>query len=83
MRAINLVNLELALGSAPTTVYNSLLVRVVATTAGTIQRKDYLGLNTSSCTILTTEPTYLFKEAGDTLTSTSGVLLAAPITFMY
>jgi len=83
MRAINLINSELALGSTATTVYDSLLVRVVATTIGTIQKKNYLGQNTSSCTILTTEPTYLFKDAGDTLTSISGVLLATPITFMY
>lgn len=84
MRAINLLNTEITLGSTSNTVYDSVLVRVISSsTQSQIQRKNYLGQGTASCTVISSEPMYIFKDPGDSLTSLSGFLLATPITFMY
>ena len=82
MRAINLLGSEVTLSGTPTNVSASMLVRCVATTIGVVTRATSTGSSIGTCTVITTEPTYIFKDPGDTLTA-SGTILASPITFMY
>jgi len=82
MRAINLQGTEVTLTGTGHAVYNAMLVRCVATTIGVVTRTSAAGTGTASCTVITSEPTYIFKDQSDTLTA-SGVILASPITFMY
>lgn len=83
MRAINLLAPEVSLTSA-TDVASALLVRCVTTlSTGTIvTRKTVGGATIGSCTVIPTEPTYIFKDPSDTLTS-AGACSGASITFMY
>jgi len=83
MRAINLLSTEIALGATPNAVSNGILIRCV-TASGTllVTRTSALGTGTTSCTVISTEPTYIFKDQSDTLTA-SGAVLATSITFMY
>jgi hypothetical protein len=83
MRAIYLAGQESALSATtPSTVGDSQLVRCVATTIGVVTRKTAAGTGTGSCTVITTEATYINKDPGDTLTA-SGTILAAPVVFVY
>jgi len=93
MRAINLIGPEQTLGTVSSTVNNSIIVRLVTTSTGVVYRTATQGFTGSSapygpgtvlgsCTVLPYEPTYLFKDPGDTLTC-SGSVFAAPMTYMY
>ena len=82
MRAIYLTGAEVTLSGTPTTVGDSILVRCVATTIGVVTRKTSTGTGTGSCTVITTEATYINKDPLDTLTA-SGTILATPIVFVY
>ena len=83
MRAINLQSTEITLSTTPNAVSNGLLVRcVIASGTALVTRTAALGTGTASCTIISSEPTYIFKDPSDTLTA-SGSVLATSIAFMY
>ena len=85
MRSINLIGTEVTLSGTATTVGNSILVRcVIASGTALVTRSTGTSSPSviGSCTVISSEPTYLFKDPGDTLTA-SGSVLASPITFMY
>lgn len=82
MRAIYLQGPEVTLSGTGVTVSDSLLVRCVATTVGVVTRKTAAGTGTASCTVITSEATYINKDQSDTLTG-SGTILATPVVFVY
>lgn len=86
MRAIilNSVEAPLPTTSSGTTLNSALLVRIVTSASGTVYRLNSAsGTVLGSCTVISTEPTYIFKDPTDVLYASSADLKAASINFMY